>query len=284
MTAGTPLAAAAGALAVFAAWDALAAVERSTLAAVGARMLAPLARAGREGRQPTAPERRRLALVAAGALALAGWLLGGVVTGAVLAVGGPWAAMAAVRARRRRYRAALRGEAPVVARALADALAGGHSVRGALTAAAGGGGVTGAAGLELRAAAARLELGEPTSEVLERLRRRAGVRAFDTIVAAILVQSGAGGDLARLLRELAGALEESMRLEGDARTATAQARFTGLLVSVLPLAAAALAELGSPGYLGSLFRAPLTAWLLGCALAFQLGALGLIARIARVGR
>jgi tight adherence protein B len=120
--------------------------------------------------------------------------------------------------------------------------------------------------------------------VLERLRRRAGVRAFDTIVAAILVQSDAGGDLARLLRELAGALEEAMRLEGDARTATAQARFTGLLVSVLPLAAAALAELGSPGYLGSLFRSPLTAWLLGCALAFQLGALGLIARIARVAR
>jgi hypothetical protein len=60
----------------------------------------------------------------------------------------------------------------------------------------------------------------------------------------------AGGDLARLLRELARALEEAMRLEGDARTATAQARFTGLLVSVLPLAAAALAELGSPAIWG----------------------------------
>jgi tight adherence protein B len=283
VTPGLALAGVAGALVVFAAWDALAAVERSTLAAVGTRLLVPLVRAGREGRPPTAPERRRLALVAAGALALAGWLLGGVLTGAVLAVGGPWAAMAAVRSRRSRYRAALRRQAPMVARALADALAGGHSVRGAL-AAASGGGVTGAAGLELRAAAARLELGEPTSEVLQRLRHRAGVRAFDTIVAAILVQSNAGGDLARLLRQLAGALEEAMRLEGDARTATAQARFTGLLVSVLPLAAAALAELGSPGYLGSLFRSPLTAWLLGCALAFQLGALGLIARIARVER
>ena len=41
-----------------------------------------------------------------------------------------------------------------------------------------------------------------------------------------------------------------MRLEGDARAATAQARFTGLLVSVLPLAAAGLAELGSPGLPG----------------------------------
>lgn len=284
MTLGVALAAVAGALVVFAAWDALAAIERSTLVAAGTRLLAPLARARREGRQPTRPERRRLALVAAAALALGGWLLGGVLAGVALAVGGPWAAMAAVRARRRRYRAELRREAPVVARALADALAGGHSVRGALMAAARGGGVTGAAGVELRTAAARLELGEPTSAVLDRLRARAGIRAFDTIVAAVLVQARAGGDLARLLRELAGALEEAMRLEGDARAATAQARFTGLLVSVLPLAAAALAELGSPGYLGSLFRAPLTAWLLGCALAFQLGALVLISRIARVAR
>jgi tight adherence protein B len=272
----------AAALAVFATWDALAAVERSAASALAARLAAPLQRAGREGREPTAPERRRLALLAAGALLAGGWILGGLVPGVGLAVAGPWVAAAALRARRRRYRADVRRGAPLVARALADALAGGHSVRGAMTAAAQGGGVPGAAGAELRRAAGRLELGEPTAAVLDRLRRRARVPPFDTIVAAILVQGRAGGDLARLLRELAAALEDAMRLEADARAATAQARFTGLLISVLPLGAAALAELGSPGYLGSLLSAPLTAWLLGCAVLFQLGALVLISRIARV--
>lgn len=282
MSPAAGLAAVAAALAVFAAWDAVAAVERVRLAAAVGRLVAPLLRAGREGREPTAPEQRRLAVVAAIVLFAGGWLLGGPLVGLGVAVAGPWAAVTVVRARRRRYRSELRRGAPLVARSLADALAGGHSVRGAVAEAARAGGLIGPAALELSAAARRLELGEPTAGVLERLRARAGVRAFDTIVAAVLVQARAGGDLARLLRELATALEDAMRLEGEARAATAQARFTGLLVSLLPLGAAALAELASPGYLASLLGAPLTGWLLGCAALFQVAALGLISRIARV--
>jgi tight adherence protein B len=269
-------------LAVFGGWEALAAIERTAVSALVARLAAPLRRARLEGREATAPERRRLAVVAAAVLLAGGWLIGGPATGVGIAVAGPWVVTAALRARRRRYRAELRRGAPLVARALGDALAGGHSVRGALTAVARAGTLGGATQAELRAVAARLALGEPTAGVLQRLRRRAGVAPFDTIVAAILVQGRAGGDLARLLRELAASLEEAARLEADARASTAQARFTGLLVSALPLGAAALAELGSPGYLGSLMRAPLTAWLLGCAVAFQVGALVLISRIARV--
>jgi len=282
VTGAAALAALSAGLAVAAAWNALAAIERSTAAAGVARLIAPLLRAGREGREPTLPERRRLALLAAAGLLVGGWLVAGPVAGAALAAGGPWAAVTLVRVRRRRYLADLERGAPLLARALADALAGGHSVRGALLAAATGGGVPGAAGSEVRAAASHLELGEATETALERLRSRAGTRAFDTIVAAVMLQSRAGGDLARLLRELGAALEDSLRLEQDARTATAQARFTGLVVTVLPVGAAALAELGSPGYLASLVRSPLTTWLLGCALALQAGAFVVIGRLARV--
>jgi tight adherence protein B len=178
--------------------------------------------------------------------------------------------------------------APAVARALADALAGGHSIRGAIAAAGRGGGVPGPAGAELRAAADALELGEPTDAVLERLRERAGGaqgaagRAFELIIAAILLQHRAGGDLARLLREAASAVEAALRLEQEARTATAQARFTGLLVATLPLGAAALAELASPGYLAALARSPISAWLAGLAAALSLGGLLLVQRLARV--
>jgi tight adherence protein B len=178
----------------------------------------------------------------------------------------------------------VRGGAAPAARAVADALAGGHSLRGALAAAAGDGGVTGPAGSELRALARALALGAPTEVALERLRARAGGGPWDTLVAAMLLQRESGGDLAGLLRGTAAALEEADRLERDARAATAQARFTGLLVSGLPLAAAALAELARPGYLTSLLRSPLSVWLAGCAIAFQLLALALINRMARVRR
>jgi tight adherence protein B len=282
LSSAAALAFAAGALGLLAAWELIAAVEAAAVARGAARLVAPLRRAEREGREPTAPERRRLAALAAVALLGAGWIVAGPLAGVALAAGGPWIAVGLVRARRRRWREALRQGAPAAARAVADALAGGHSLRGALAAAAAGGGVTGPAGAELQAVARALALGEATEVALERLRRRAGGGPWETIVAAMLLQRESGGDLAGLLRGTAAALEEAEREARDARTATAQARFTGLIVSVLPLAAAVLAELARPGYLASLARSPLTLWLAGCAVAFQLVALVLVRRLARV--
>jgi tight adherence protein B len=280
MTAGPALAAAAAALGVLAAWNALAALEPARLPAAMARALDPLRRAGREGRDPSPPERRRLALLAAGVLLVGGWIVSGPLAGAVLAALGPWLALTGVRARRARYRSELARAAPAVARALADALAAGHAVRGALAAA--GEHVDGPAGAELAAARGALAAGAPTEAVLTRLRDRASGRAWDGIVAAILLQREAGGDLARLLRRLAAAHEEALRLEQDARAATAQARFTGWLVCGLPAGAALLAELAHPGYLAGIVRSPLAAWLAACAVACQAGSLLAIRRIARV--
>ena len=92
-----------------------------------------------------------------------------------------------------------------------------------------------------------------------RLRARAGSHAWDTLIAAVLLQRDAGGDLAALLRELAASAEAAERAERDARAATAQARFTAWLVLGLPLAGAVLAELAAPGFAASLIANPLSA-------------------------
>jgi tight adherence protein B len=272
----------AGTLAVAGAWEAVAAVEQASLARAVARWSAPLRAARREGRAPTAPERRRLALVGAGALLAGGWLVAGPVAGVACAAAGPVVVGRLLGARRERWRADLARGAPDAARALADALGGGHAVRGAVAVAADGG-VPGAAGRELRAAGRALALGARTEHVLEDLRARAADPAWDTIVAAILLQREAGGDLARLLRSIAAGLEEAARVEADARSATAQARFTAWLVALLPLGAALLAELARPGYVGDLLHAPLAPALLAAAAACQLVACMLIRRIARMG-
>ena len=107
-------------------------------------------------------------------------------------------------------------------------------------------------------------------------------QGLDTIVAAALLQRSSGGDLALLLRDCARALEDQDRLERDARAATAQARFTGLIVVMLPLGGALLAELASPGFLASIASSFLTAWLGGLALAMQIAAAFLIRRLGRV--
>jgi len=65
---GPLLAALAAMSGVFGAWEALAVVEQVRPARAVGRALTPLRLAGRVGRAPTAPERRRLAIVGAGTL------------------------------------------------------------------------------------------------------------------------------------------------------------------------------------------------------------------------
>ena len=279
MTHAAWLAAGAACAGVVGVWEALAAVERTRVAAAAARVLEPLARAAREGREPTRPELRRLWAVAAAALLAAGWLLGGPGSAVVAALSGPAAVVAVVRARRRRWRDDLRRAAPACARTMADALGAGRSIRRAIADAAAAG--DGAAAHELGTAARALELGEPTDAVLVRLRTRAGCHAWDTLTAAVLLQRDAGGDLAGLLRELAGAGEAAERAERDARAATAQARFTAWLVLGLPLSAAVVAELAAPGFATGLAANPLSAWLAGLAVVLQLAALASIRRLAK---
>jgi tight adherence protein B len=111
---------------------------------------------------------------------------------------------------------------------------------------------------------------------------RCGSPAVDAIVAACLVQRRSGGDLATLLRGLAHAFEDQQRLMDEVRVATAQARFTGLLVVLLPIGGALLAELASPGFAAGLAGSAVTAWLVCLALALQVVAGVLIRRIGRV--
>jgi tight adherence protein B len=277
------LAAVAAGAGVLAAWDCIVIVEEAAPARALGRALAPLRLAGRRGREPTAAERRRLALLGACALLVGGWLVAGPVAGAVAAAAGPALVARVVAARRRRWRRRLADGVPVLARALADALAAGRSIRGGLAEVAQSGAVPGPAGAEVADAAGRLALGAPTEAVLEGLRARAADPAWDTFVAAVLLQRDAGGDLALLLRNVAAAQEEARRAEADARGVTAQARATARLVAGLPFAGLALAELAHPGTLAGLLGDPRARWpALG---AFALGALALavVGRLGRVG-
>ncbi|MET0686899.1 MAG: type II secretion system F family protein, partial [Solirubrobacteraceae bacterium] len=137
----------------------------------------------------------------------------------------------------------------------------------------------GAAAHELGAAARALDLGAPTDAALLALRARARSHAWDTLVAAVLLQRDAGGDLAALLRELAASAEAAVRAERDARAATAQARFTAWLILAMPVAGAVIAELVAPGFAVALIANPLSATLAALALVLALTALVAIARL-----
>ena len=236
---------------------------------------------GARGAIPACVERRRLLLGgSAGALRrrrrhvrAAGWAC----AGRRRAVG----VARLLRARRRRYRAAVDAGVAELAVAIADAIGGGRSLRAALGR---GGGRAWEARRGTSCAAPRpssLRAPPPTTRSRPCARRVRSPR-MDALVAACLLQRRAGGDLAGLLRESARAMEDQARLEDEVRSATAQARFTALIVVLLPLGGALLAELASPGWFAGLWSSFLTAWLVGIALVLQLVAAVLMRRLGRV--
>ena len=273
------LAGAAGALGVLAAWDLIAAVETAAVTRGAAHALAPLRRAA-HGREPTPAEaggwppwRRWLCSVRAGS-----WR--GRSRASRSPRGGPWGAFAVVRARRRRWREAVHRDAARGPgggrRAGRRPLAPRSARRRAGRRWRAGPGRPRARGHRPRAGAGSPHRGRARAPGSARGAGR-GTRSSPRCCSnatrrrprrtAPGKRGGAGGGRPSRARR---------------RAVTAQARFTGLLVSVLPLAAAFLAELARPGYLGSLLRSPLTLWLGGCAVAFELAALLLIHRLARV--
>lgn len=272
------LAALAGGMVAVAAREAVLATP--SLARWLAAAVNPMLRAGREGYDPTESERRRLGVVGTGALFALTLLVAGPGPAPALALAGPAAAAWALAARRARYRRGVERGLPALATAVADALSGGRSVRGALGAAAGS--LDGPPGVEMARVRGDLDLGSSTTEALSALQRRLRSPRVDSFAAALLSQQLGGGDLAGLLRRYAGAAAERDRVAADARSATAQARFTGLLVVAMPTGAALFAELVEPGFVGRLLADTAAAVLLALAGALQLVGFAAIKRLSRI--
>ncbi|TMK73122.1 MAG: hypothetical protein E6G49_05810 [Actinobacteria bacterium] len=277
---GTPvlLAAAAGGMAAVAVREAI--VASPALGRWLAATVEPLLRAGREGYSPTEAERRRLAVLGTVGLLIVGLVIAGPGPGPLLALAGPSAAAWALTRRRARYRRGVERGLPQIANAVADALAGGRSVRAALASAASS--VEGPALAELARLRADLELGTSTSDALRALQARLRSTRVDSFAAVLVSQQLGGGDLAGLLRRFAASAAERDRIAADARSATAQARFTGLLVVAMPAGAALFAELIEPGFVGALLGNGTSLALLALAAALQVLGFAAIRRLSRI--
>ena len=243
--------------------------------------LEPLRRARGEGYLPTSRERLRLSLLL-GLVAIAlGWYLAGLTVALLLLAVSPFVAGYLITRSRKRYRSKVEAAMPDASRAIADGLTAGHSPRGALAAATVS--LEGPAAVEFHRIAMDLEAGTPTTRAVEMLAERFRSARVDAFCTAMVSQSLAGGDLAALMRRFAEGAAERDRIVRDARSATAQARFTGYLVVSMPVGAALFTELLRPGFLVSLTGSVPALVLLSMAAGLQLLGFLVISRLAKTG-
>ncbi len=201
------------------------------------------------------------------------WAAGGAAVVVLLALlGGAWWALLGTagavgwlwvrrRARAARRRLAVeRGAAPL-ARAVADAVRGGHSLRGAVAAAADDASVPTATRATAQRLTQSLVLGTPITPALRALASD-GDEMFRLLAATLALHHGHGGRLARELDDLARDAERAQRLREERTSATAQARATVRTVAALPPLALLAGEVLGGGMVGRMLSHPIAGALL----------------------
>jgi tight adherence protein B len=134
---------------------------------------------------------------------------------------------------------------------------------------------------ELESVVRRVENGEPLDSAVARLDRRLGLSDVDLVVTALAVHRKTGGDLPRLLDEIEHVIRARLEERGAVRALTAQARSSGVVLAVLPIAFVALLSGTGGDDLGAFYRTSSGAGLLLISFACQILGFGWMRRIVR---
>lgn len=101
-----------------------------------------------------------------------------------------------------------------------------------------------------------MQLGVALQPALNNLVRRVASEDLELMVTAIQIQSQVGGNLATVLDAIAFTIRERIRIHGEIQTLTAMQRYSGYVITLLPIGLAAILMLISPQYMGAMFERP----------------------------
>jgi len=119
-----------------------------------------------------------------------------------------------------------------------------------------------------------MQLGMALQPALENLVRRVASEDLELMVTAINIQSQVGGNLATVLDSIAFTIRERVRIQGEIQTLTAMQKYSGYVITALPVGMAGILFMISPTYILPMFERPPEA--LGLPLGMIFFAIGLI--------
>jgi tight adherence protein B len=137
-------------------------------------------------------------------------------------------------------------------------------------------------GIEFAIAFEEQNLGVGLSEALTNMGKRVESEDLGLFTTALLIQKKTGGNLVEILEKIGNTIRERFRLKKEVRIFTAQGRFSGFVLVLLPIVMAIAIYILSPEYLKTLLVERVGNYLLGGAIILQLIGIWVIRRIVDV--
>lgn len=117
-----------------------------------------------------------------------------------------------------------------------------------------------------------IQLGIGPNEALSHMVERIKSEDLDLVVTATQIQREVGGNLAEILENIAFTIRERVRIKGEIRSLTAQARASSYIITGLPIFLLLVLQILNPSYMEPLlnFKGPGPYILGGCAISIGL--------------
>jgi tight adherence protein B len=135
---------------------------------------------------------------------------------------------------------------------------------------------------EFSRAVREMNLGVSVDDALAHMVKRIESEDFDLMVTAVQIHRVVGGNLAEILDTIAFTIRERIRIQGEIRTLTAQARASGYIITGLPFALALILTFISPSYITPLFHEWLGYVLIGMGLVSIAIGYAIISKITNI--
>lgn len=127
-----------------------------------------------------------------------------------------------------------------------------------------------------------VRLGLDMKIALHKFAERIDSAELHLFVTAVIVQRETGGNLAEILQGTAAVIRDRFRILGDVRSLTAQARLSGLVLTLLPIGLAIFIFVVAPDYLKELREDPIGRYLIAMAVFLQVAGFLIMRRIVDI--
>jgi tight adherence protein B len=137
-------------------------------------------------------------------------------------------------------------------------------------------------GPELARITREQQLGVPLIEALTRMVRRNDSEDLRLMLTAVQIQQQVGGNLAEILDTIEFTIRERIRIKGEIKTITSQARVSGYILIALPFALGGILSLLAPSYFAPMLHQTLGQIMLGAGGFFLICGYGIIRKIVNI--